>query len=186
MIAAFLLAGLLAAPADAVRLTDFDNDKANARWQNVNDNVMGGRSLGDHSFEDGVMTFAGSINTNGGGFASVRLPIERGTLEGKTTLILRIKPDGRGPYRVLAYDGSTLTGRRGITYRGDITPDGPVGEWQTVTIELSKMVPSWRGDPYSLERLGPVEPAQIDQIGINLNDTEDGPFKLQVDWIDAS
>ena len=70
----------------------------------VNDDVMGGRSLGDVSFDGGVMTFAGSINTNGGGFSSVRLRLEPGELAGATSAMLRVKTDGRSPYRLLVID----------------------------------------------------------------------------------
>src|SRR5688572_12101607 len=86
------------------RLTDFDQAPANARWRMVNDNVMGGKSKGGVRFAEGVMTFSGDINTNGGGFSSVRLPIERGTLEGAKRIVMRLKHDGRVPYRLLVID----------------------------------------------------------------------------------
>lgn len=56
-----------------VVLTDFKGANENRRWRMVNDNVMGGRSKGSVTFKGGVLVFSGSINTNGGGFSSVRM-----------------------------------------------------------------------------------------------------------------
>jgi hypothetical protein len=44
-------------------LDDFENDRG---WRAVNDNVMGGRSLGQVIVRDGRLQFEGSINTQGG------------------------------------------------------------------------------------------------------------------------
>ncbi|MEL7485448.1 MAG: CIA30 family protein, partial [Planctomycetota bacterium] len=55
-----------------VILTEFRGEKVSAEWIAVNDNVMGGRSSGGPAFDDGVLTFAGTTNTNGGGFSSIR------------------------------------------------------------------------------------------------------------------
>lgn len=162
------------------RLSDFDHAQANARWRVVNDNVMGGRSKGDVRFADGVMTFFGDINTNGGGFASVRLPIERGTLAGVERMVMRLKHDGRVPYRVLVIDAG---GRpRGILHQLELAFDGPAGEWEMVTVDLGAMQPTFRGEPVDA---APLDPAEAVEIGFILNDTGDGPFELHVDWIDV-
>ena len=84
-------------------LTDFTDADHNAGWRVVNDNVMGGRSIGELSFQtpegagmsagagEGSMTFEGYINTNGGGFASVRLPLPDETLVGVTAIRLTLQ-----------------------------------------------------------------------------------------------
>ena len=51
-------------------LTDFD--KTTMQWYSVNDGVMGGRSSGSFQVTDGKLRFSGVLNTNGGGFASIR------------------------------------------------------------------------------------------------------------------
>ena len=131
-------------PADEAghTFTDFTDDEHNDRWRSVNDNVMGGRSRGNFVFDDGVMTFAGSINTNGGGFASVRFRLDPQTLlytsdhledratgepgqdeaqpQPYTRIQFRIKTDGR-PYRLLLAD-DTRYQRRNISYRALLTP----------------------------------------------------------------
>ena len=165
---------------DASRLTDFDDEQANARWQMTNDNVMGGRSDGDVSFDGGVMTFYGDINTNGGGFSSVRLPIDQGTLEDATYVRLRLQTDGREPYRFLAIDAAGRT--REVLHRRDLAfDDDQKDRWQTITVDLTDLQPTFHGEPIDAARL---DPAKAVEIGFILNDTGDGPFKLKVDWID--
>ncbi|MEM1010917.1 MAG: CIA30 family protein [Planctomycetota bacterium] len=181
----FFFALLFAAMPGANRsllVTDFSETDANAGWRNVNDNVMGGRSDGQHRFEDDTMVLFGDINTNGGGFTSVRLPIDQGNLAGMTHVTLRIKPDDRGPWRFIAYDADN----RRINYRIDLEPTGELSEWQEVTIAMADMIPSWRGRSLSVERYGRVEPSRIYQIGLILNDTRDGPYELRVDRIVAT
>ena len=41
-------------------------------WRIVNDNVMGGRSIGDFKISEESLSFFGATNTNGGGFSSIR------------------------------------------------------------------------------------------------------------------
>lgn len=167
--------------ATHTRLTDFEQDDANARWKMVNDNVMGGRSKGDVRFADGVMTFFGDINTNGGGFSSVQMPIERGTLAGAKQIVMRVKHDGRVPYRLLVVDAAGQP--REILHQRELALDGPAGAWQTVKVDLSAMQPTFHGEPIDV---APLDPATAVEIGFILNDTGDGPFQLQVDWIDVA
>ena len=56
----------------ALRVVDFDVVTADLDWRVVNDAVMGGRSFSQVRIVDHRLTFTGSLNTNGGGFASVR------------------------------------------------------------------------------------------------------------------
>jgi len=58
----------------------FNTQNSVDTWRVINDGVMGGRSSGGPRFENGVMVFEGRINTNGGGFSSIRLDVEAGLL----------------------------------------------------------------------------------------------------------
>ena len=42
------------------------------QWQLFNDDVMGGRSSSAFAWQGECLTFSGFVNTNGGGFASIR------------------------------------------------------------------------------------------------------------------
>ncbi|MEM6749069.1 MAG: CIA30 family protein [Planctomycetota bacterium] len=164
------------------RLTDFDNPASNAGWRMVNDDVMGGRSLGDVSFADGVMAFYGSINTNGGGFSSVRFDLEPGALAGASTIQLRVRADTRGPYRLMVSDDLPTRQRR-ISHQHnlELDPATPPRDWQTVAIDLSDLTPSWRGNRV---RAAPLDPTRAVELGLILGDGRDGPFRLEIDWID--
>jgi Complex I intermediate-associated protein 30 (CIA30) len=96
------------------------------KWHRLDDGVMGGQSEtnaivqsrgGDGSdsneIDDHVLRFAGTINTIGGGFASLRAPIPAGTLSSSsssqqddmTGLKLVFRGDGK-TYKFLLSDGS--------------------------------------------------------------------------------
>jgi hypothetical protein len=177
LLVALLFASPATRPGDRSRFTDFDDAAANGRWRMVNDNVMGGRSLGDVSFDGGVMTFAGSINTNGGGFSSTRLRLQPGELAGVDTILLRVKTDGR-PYRLLVEDDRQT--RRRISHRGDFAAPAS-DDWQLVEIDLNNLTPTWRGNRM---RADPLHVDRAITLGITLVDDADGPFELQVDWLD--
>lgn len=168
----------------ATRLTDFTDATSNQRWQMVNDNVMGGRSKGSRSFDDGIMTVTGDINTNGGGFSSVRSAIPAGTLTNTKAIRLRLRADGR-TYRLLVQDN--IPRRRSIIFRSDLPldPNASPEEWQTVTIHLDDLIATHHGDPVNASSNGgPLDRSRAVRIGLMLNDTHDGPFRLQADWIE--
>ncbi|MGF1515930.1 MAG: CIA30 family protein [Elainellaceae cyanobacterium] len=160
------------------RLTDFETSEANDEWTVVNDNIMGGQSLGGPAFESSVMTFSGYINTNGGGFSSVRKVLEPNILEPYSRAVLRLKPDGRA-YRLIMEDD--LETRSAPTVHRENIEFGPVGEWQTVSVAFDQLQPSVFGDPVEAP---PFRKDLASRLGLMLNDVGDGPFQLEVDWID--
>ena len=64
-------------------------------WRVINDNVMGGRSLGNISRTDQFLSFHGALNTNGGGFASIRVAAENMLPSSANGVRIRIRGDGR-------------------------------------------------------------------------------------------
>ena len=77
-------------------LCDFAEPDEGGRWRTVLDGVMGGRSTGSFEVRDGSMVFTGVLNTNGGGFSSVRRPGEDLQLgqDGEVGVRLRVRADG--------------------------------------------------------------------------------------------
>ena len=161
-----------------VRLTDFSTDADNQRWLVVNDDVMGGQSLGGMSFEDNTMIFAGEVNTDGGGFASLRLPLQAGTLADFTKVAIRARPDERT--YVITFDDNLPARNRRVSHRAPIPFDAP-GEWQTITIPFEDLFPAIFGQP--IDDL-PFRPDLAVRMGLMISDGLDGPFQLDVDWID--
>ncbi len=156
---------------------DFETPGETRQWWPVNDGVMGGRSSGGPSFEDGNLVFSGVINTNGGGFSSIRRPVQSGDLSGITAVTLRVKSDGRG-YRLRFRTDVTYRGRR-IAFQKPLPATTP-GEWETITISFDNMGASLFGRTVRGARFASDD---VIETGFILADGQDGPFRLEVDWL---
>lgn len=180
------LAALLAAPAQAETLRDcrlvyaFDQSGAGAAWETANDDVMGGRSSGGFVVADGALTFSGSTNTDGGGFSSIKAGAPRRALAGVSAFRLRVRGDGR------RYLFSVETGaRRRLFFRVqywsafDTTGDE---DWQEVVLPVAGFEPYFFGEPTDARAL---DPARIKDVGFFIYDLKDGPFRLDVQSIEA-
>ncbi len=76
-------------------LADFPSSLDALPWTTVNDNVMGGRSQGGFRRAENGIVFAGSTNTNGGGFSSIRSDTKAFRLGAYDGIRLRVRGDGR-------------------------------------------------------------------------------------------
>lgn len=153
---------------------DFSEDDAIAPWQIVNDGVMGGLSLGARYAQEDHMAFRGVINTNGGGFSSMRRPMSPGDLSGTTGLRLKVRSDGRD-YK-LTFRTSERWRGRSISYQASI-PASTLSEWTEVTVPFSALEPSIFGRNV---RAAPFDPSDVREMGIILADGIDGAFQLNV------
>ena len=88
--------------------------KHDLKWYRLDDGVMGGQSTTQHTstvHEKGaaggpLLQFDGTINTNGGGFCSIRSEFPSGLLTSKNSAVkIRYRGDGK-TYKVLLSDGS--------------------------------------------------------------------------------
>lgn len=162
------------------RLTDFDEAEVAAQWITVNDGVMGGKSSGGPSFADGRLLFAGSTNTDGGGFSSIRMTPRALDLAAFAGIELRIRGDGRTYKLDVRMAGSR--GARDVAYRADFA--NTAGEWCDARVPFASLRPTWRGE--DLEGRAPaLDPAQITALGLMIYDGKDGPFRLEVERISA-
>ena len=155
-------------------LISFGSQAEARAWRTVNDDVMGGRSLGGGVVEKGQLVFTGSINTNGGGFSSVRRDMEPGALEGIRAFILSIRSDGRA-YQLTARTNTRFRGRY-VSYQADI-PASPEGQWSNVRVAFSDFVPSVFGN---IVPVSEISPAEVNEIGFIIADGVDGDFALSV------
>lgn len=158
---------------------DFRTETVAQQWRAVNDGVMGGLSSGGPNFDAGHMTFSGVINTNGGGFSSVRSSAKPGELTGTDGLSLRVKSDGRD-YKVTMRTNATYGWRR-ISFQAPIKTQS-AGEWETVNISYDDLRASIFGRPI---RGASFDKSEVVEIGIILSDGRDGPFSLEVESIKA-
>jgi hypothetical protein len=155
-------------------LISFESLAEARAWRTVNDDVMGGRSLGGSVVEEGQLVFTGSINTKGGGFSSVRREMEPGALEGTRAFILSVRSDGRA-YQLTARTNARFRGGY-VSYQATI-PMSPEGEWSNVRVALSDFVPSVFG---RIVPASAISPAEVTEIGFIIADGVDGDFALSV------
>jgi hypothetical protein len=155
----------------------FDNATQAAPWQTVNDNVMGGRSSGGASYADGSLLFTGNINTDGGGFSSIRTALPQGILEGMNLFKLRVLPDTRHYQLILQTDASF--GGRPVAYRADIQNLRP-GEWSDGSVLFSELQPT----VFGRQLPGPAfDASRARLLGIIIADARDGAFRLEIETI---
>ena len=159
-------------------ITDFTPDTPDLGWYTRNDNVMGGRSQGGFELAQGQLIFAGSTNTDGGGFSSIRTQPMQLDLSGFEGIRLRVKGDGRRYTWQLQTD-ARWQGRQ-ISYWADF--DTVAGEWITVDIPFANFFPQFRG--FKLDG-PPFDPAVTREMGLYIYDKKDGPFELYLDSVSA-
>jgi hypothetical protein len=140
---------------------------------------MGGLSQSNLTLtQEGTAVFAGTLSLeNNGGFASVRTyPYDFG-LGGYERLAFRVRGDGRDYM---------------LRLRTDDRLDGPAYEagfetvadtWITVQIAFADLRPTFRGR--LLRNRPALTGAAVRQIGFMIADKQEGPFRLEIDWIVA-
>lgn len=169
---------LMAEDEDRVLFT-FDKQEVAKQWQTVNDGVMGGRSAGRFTITDKkTMEFYGTLSLeNNGGFASVRSSGTKLGLEKGDSIVVRVRGDGR------EYSLNLYVPRPRIAFSYRATLRTQQDEWIEARVPLDKFVATSFG---RVVRNQPLDPAEVNGLGILLGDKKAGPFKLEVDWIKVS
>jgi hypothetical protein len=154
----------------------FDFSSAAEPWPNIDDVVMGGRSASEMRVEEGRAIFAGTVSlANNGGFASVRSRPDDHDLSGYQGLSIRVRGDGK------TYGLRLRTDRRfdGVSYQARLAPVG--GEWEVVKIPFEEFRPVFRGRP--VPDAPALDPTSIKTFGLIISDKQEGPFRLEIQWI---
>ena len=157
---------------------NFDKSDDLNDWIVINDVVMGGVS--DSSFQftkSGTGLFSGTVSLeNNGGFASANMNPSQFDLSDSDGIRFRIKGDGKKYKISLKNDGSF----NGFSYRVEFnTKDG---EWLTIDAPFSSFIPMLMGQKTSAQ---PIDRANIKTFGFLISDKQEGPFRLEIDWIGA-
>eukprot|EP00545_Synedropsis_sp_CCMP1620_P007923 CAMPEP_0119015630 /NCGR_PEP_ID=MMETSP1176-20130426/11331_1 /TAXON_ID=265551 /ORGANISM="Synedropsis recta cf, Strain CCMP1620" /LENGTH=214 /DNA_ID=CAMNT_0006968939 /DNA_START=173 /DNA_END=817 /DNA_ORIENTATION=- len=147
------------------------------KWFRLDDGVMGGQSETTHSSADGgnggLLHFSGNINTNGGGFCSIRAKMQEGFDDNVTGIRLRLIGDGK-TYKFTLSDGNSSTGfGRSPSWQIDV-PTQNDGNEQVVVLPLSDLKPSFGGRPSSkpsAEEMAAYKfgPSSVREIGLMLS-----------------
>ena len=157
-------------------LSRFDGDQMAGYWFIVNDGVMGGRSSSTVTFPGDEMSWSGEIDTNGGGFASLRAGLAPGVLAGSGAVRVAARHDGRAYELLLGAPSSR------VTYYGALR----FGEPDAAGISVARV------DFDTLEArifgiavdAGPFRADVAATIGVILADGTDGSFALDLVRID--
>ncbi len=157
-----------------VVLAEFNSAETIKDWFIVNDGVMGGISQSRFYFDDeGYAVFKGTVSLeNNGGFASVRSQFDPVEVHAYSSLVLRIKGDGkRYQFRIKP------TGYERQSY---ISYFETSGDWEIITLSLNKMYPTFRGRRLNLPNF-PGE--QLAEIAFLIGNKKAESFQLEIDWI---
>ncbi|MEN1728674.1 MAG: CIA30 family protein [Pseudomonadota bacterium] len=161
--------------AESLLLFDFTADEQIDPWRVVLDGVMGGLSTGDVVREGDRMIFTGETSLrNNGGFSSIRARIPVGSLAGYNALQIEVIGDGR----------TYILGTSSRTGRGDsywTRFETTAGETTSVTVPITEMVRHFFGNPIR----GRLQPAQVAGLEFYIYDSEEGPFRMEIDRIEA-
>lgn len=143
----------------------------------IDDRVMGGVSRSRMlRTAEGHGAFTGELSLeNNGGFASVRATELTLDLADLTTLVLRVRGDGKR-YKLRLHDDAQ---RDGVAFEAAF--DTVVGEWQELALPLDTFRPVWRGRP--VRGAPPLERGRVTMVGLMISDGQDGPFTLELDWL---
>ncbi len=159
-------------------LLDFEQPGDAAGWTVINDVVMGGVSSSRFVVEKpGTAVFSGVVSLeNNGGFASANMKPAQFDLSDCDGIRFRVKGDGKSYKITLKNEGAF----NGFSYRFEFAAKD--GEWLTIDAPFSSFVPKFMGETTSAP---PVDRARIKTFGFLIADKQNGPFRLEIDWIGA-
>lgn len=153
-------------------MIDLTQPREYQRWQATNDNVMGGISQGEMTFDGQSSRFSGEISlANNGGFSSINRPL--GSLPAEVARVeLIIIGDGRLYQMRLA----TWTNSNRITYKHEFSTIK--GQRQKIEFELHNFQAVFRGR--LIYDAPPLAARDIKQVGVLIADKQPGPFAINL------
>lgn len=161
----------------AMALIDFSRDDEAARWELVNDSVMGGISRSEMFITaDHVAVFRGTVSLeNNGGFAMARTKPGDYAMAGFDGIAVRLRGDGQ-TYRLRLRTDDRFDG---VAYNA--TFQTQAGVWETIRIPFFSFLPTFRGRV--LSDIEPLDPRRIRRVGVMIADKQAGSFRLELDWL---
>lgn len=175
MISALLLT--ISAQSNSTSLLDLSIMKSDDKWRIVNDGVMGGLSSSTVTVNnEDKISFYGKVSLkNNGGFASLRSPIKNYKFEKYSGIEIRIKGDGK-KYSISMKETSYFTGS---FYTANFQTIND--EWTTLKIPFTSFALYNFGREVSSNPKIPLN--KIKEISLLIGDKQEGPFKVEIDFI---
>ncbi|RCS27737.1 CIA30 family protein [Polaribacter sp. WD7] len=155
-------------------LFDFNKNTNISKWRIVDDVVMGGKSSGNFRLnKEGFGEFSGKVSLeNNGGFSSLRYGFDKKRISEYSKIILKIKGDGK------AYQFRIKKDR--VDAHSYIFSFQTQGNWETITVELSKMYPAFRGRVLEIPNFSSNF---IEEIAFLIGNKKAENFQLLIDKI---
>ncbi|MEM9077613.1 MAG: CIA30 family protein [Bacteroidota bacterium] len=155
-------------------LYTFTKDSDISDWTIIDDVVMGGKSYGNFYLnEDGNGVFEGRVSLeNNGGFSSLRHQLSKTGIEKHSTVVLRVKGDGK-KYQFRIKDKRS-------NYYSYVSYFKNPKEWQTIRIPLSEMYANFRGRRLNIPN---YDKKTIEEIGFLIGNKTAEDFNLEIDHI---
>jgi len=159
---------------EEVTIFEFNKTSNRKEWELVNDEVMGGLSMGLLQIDsDGKGIFSGHVSLeNNGGFCLIRHDIERISVENYSKFIIKVKGDGK-KYAFRCRSGEHQ--RHTYSYSFKTTED-----WQTIEIPFNQMDAVFRGEDLELPN---YHGDFLTQIALIIKNGVAEDFKLKIDSI---
>lgn len=155
---------------------DFNENADISNWKITDDVVMGGHSNGNfYVNQEGNGTFEGKVSLkNYGGFSSLRYNFNKRKITGYKKVAIRLKGDGkRYQFRVRPTQSDMLS---------YVSYFRTSGEWETVTLYLADMMPTYRGRRFI--ELPNYQANELVEIGFLIGNKTEENFKLEIDKIE--
>ena len=150
-----------------------DTDKNN--WVIVNDGVMWWKSIWNYDIQENIFNLSGIINTNGGGFSSVRTWLPAWILSEYNSIKLIAKSDNRS-YQITFRDNNS----RWVSHRA-ILPFSETWDFEKINIQINDLEPVFFGRKVDAK---PFNKEKSREIGFIISDWIDGHFQLDIDTIE--
>ena len=160
---------------------DFGEESA-TDWVVVNDNVMGGVSIGDTYYTETSMVFEGEVSTsNNGGFVSFRSPRGEYDLSNFTQVEISYKSEGHNFSMILADRLMWYLPE----FRLEVLPTS--SEWTTTTTSLydfKQYEMTGYGDAETGVEMSPDHLSDVIRLELRNSEFADGEFRLEIDYIE--
>ena len=157
---------------------DFGQNKAGKNWMIVNDGVMGGLSESQAMIRENSIFFEGFLSLkNNGGFASIRKQDNRIDVSNYQKIKIRFKSSGRKfALRLTSSDRY---------YRPFFKQEfeSSTKEWEEIEFQLSDFK-EYTINGETGNKLNPKETVKTFSLGLILSDKIEGPFEIEIDYIE--
>ncbi|WP_170293838.1 CIA30 family protein [Kordia antarctica] len=157
-----------------ITLINFTKTSNLSNWYVIDDGVMGGMSQGNFKLnEEGNAVFSGTVKLeNNGGFSSIRYEIGNTAISGKTTVLIRLKGDGKKyQFRVKQNENDK---------HSFITQFETSGDWEIIEIPLNTLYPSYRGRKLAV---GNFSANYLEELGFLIGNKKKEAFQLELESV---